>query len=211
MINTNGQTNFINNTFCLKEASFCLTCGYDLRSHPSLGETGAFQAFDAASAPAFGSAPAPRHTESAVSSAPMPAQAPRVGAAGKVGGFSLPNPLRNMLNHLDAGFSETLLALIDERGLKDSQVYKRANISRQHFSKMRSNPRYKPTKTTVLALAVALELSLEETSMLLERAGFALSHADRRDVIVEFFIREGDYDIFQINDVLFAYDQPLLG
>ena len=193
------------------DASFCLGCGYDLRSHPSLGETGAFQAFDAASAPAFGSAPAPRHTESAVSSAPMPAQAPRVGAAGKVGGFSLPNPLRNMLNHLDAGFSETLLALIDERGLKDSQVYKRANISRQHFSKMRSNPRYKPTKTTVLALAVALELSLEETSMLLERAGFALSHADRRDVIVEFFIREGDYDIFQINDVLFAYDQPLLG
>jgi len=101
--------------------------------------------------------------------------------------------------------------MIDERGLKDSQVYKRANISRQHFSKMRSNPAYKPTKTTVLALAVALELSLDETCMLLERAGFALSHADRRDIIVEFFIKEGNYDIFQINDTLFAFDQPLLG
>ena len=112
---------------------------------------------------------------------------------------------------MDAGFSETLLGLIDERGLKDAQVYKRANISRQHFSKMRSNPRYQPTKTTVLALSVALELTLPETQMLLERAGFALSHADQRDVIVEFFIREGIYDVFQINEALFAFDQPLLG
>lgn len=124
---------------------------------------------------------------------------------------SLPKPLRNLLEHLDAGFSETLLAMIDERGLKDAQVYKKANLSRQHFSKIRSNPRYRPTKTTVLALAVALELTLDETCLLLERAGFALSHADRRDVIVEFFIREGIYDVFQINDTLFAFDQPLLG
>lgn len=125
--------------------------------------------------------------------------------------MGLPRSLKNLLAHMDAGFSETLLALIDERGLKDAQVYKRANISRQHFSKMRSNRSYKPTKTTVLALAVALELSLDETSMLLERAGFALSHADQRDIIVEFFIREGTYDIFRINETLFAYDQPLLG
>lgn len=101
--------------------------------------------------------------------------------------------------------------MIDERGLRDAQVYKRANLTRQHFSKIRSNPRYRPTKTTVLALAVALELSLDETSLLLERAGFALSHADQRDVIVEFFIREGNYDIFEINNTLFAFDQPLLG
>lgn len=78
------------------------------------------------------------------------------------------------------------------------------------FRGRRSNPQYKPTKTTVLALAVALELSLDDTGMLLERAGYALSHADRRDVIVEFFIREGVYDVFQINDALFAFDQPLL-
>ena len=116
-----------------------------------------------------------------------------------------------MLAHMDKGFSGTLLDLIDERGLKDSEVYKRANMSRQHFSKIRSNPRYKPTKTTVLALAVALRLSLEETSLLLDRAGFTLSHADCRDVIVEFFIKEGHYDVFDINEALFAYDQPLLG
>ena len=137
-------------------------------------------------------------------------------AASKPGRLSLPHPelphpLRNLLDHLDAGFSETLLAMIDDRGLTDAQVYKRANISRQHFSKMRSNPHYQPTKTTVLALAVALELTLDETTMLLERAGFALSHADCRDVIIEFFIREGNYDIFEINEVLFAYDQQLLG
>lgn len=131
--------------------------------------------------------------------------------AGSKPRVSLPGSLRNLLDHLDAGFSETLLAMIDERGLKDAQVYKKANISRQHFSKIRSNPRYRPTKTTVLALAVALELTLEETCLLLERAGFALSHADRRDIIVEFFIQEGVYDVFQINDTLFAFDQPLLG
>lgn len=195
-----------------QDAIFCINCGHDLKGAQSLGETGSFQSFDAMSAPTFAresayptSAPQPLE---AVSAAPAPS--PRESAKRKTTGVNLPNPLRNLLDHLDAGFSETLLSLIDERGLKDAQVYKRANISRQHFSKMRSNPRYKPTKTTVLALAVALQLSLEDTSMLLERAGFALSHADRRDVIVEFFIRSGDYDIFKINDVLFAYDQPLL-
>ena len=195
------------------DALFCINCGYDLRGTYSLGETGAFPSFDAMSAPTFAeeptySASAPQQDYAPAPAAPAPM--PRESAKRKTTGVNLPNPLRNLLDHLDAGFSETLLSLIDERGLKDAQVYKRANISRQHFSKMRSNPRYKPTKTTVLALAVALQLSLEETSMLLERAGFALSHADRRDVIVEFFIRSGDYDIFKINDVLFAYDQPLL-
>lgn len=148
-------------------------------------------------------------------SAPAPQAAPSLSASHEAANerrrMKLPSPLRNLLSNVDAGFSETLLTMIDERGLKDAQVYKRANISRQHFSKMRGNPRYKPTKTTVLALAVALELSLDETCMLLERAGFALSHADRRDIIVEFFIREGIYDVFQINDALFAFDQPLLG
>ena len=125
--------------------------------------------------------------------------------------IELPQPLRRLLSHLDAGFSPTLLALIDERGMSDAQVYKRANLSRQHFSKIRSNPAYRPKKNTVLALAIALELPLDETKMLLERAGYALSHADERDVIVEFFIREHNYDVFQINETLFAFDQPLLG
>lgn len=153
------------------------------------------------SMPTYGAAPA--------EAAPRTSAAPRSSASRP--SINLPSGLRSMLAHMDKGFSGTLLDLIDERGLKDSEVYKRANMSRQHFSKIRSNPRYKPTKTTVLALAVALRLSLEETSLLLDRAGFTLSHADCRDVIVEFFIKEGHYDVFDINEALFAYDQPLLG
>ena len=101
--------------------------------------------------------------------------------------------------------------MIDERHLKDSEVYKRANISRQHFSKIRNNPAYQPKKATVLALAIALELTADDTRLLLERAGFALTRADARDVIVEYFIDHGQYDIYEINLALYAYDQPLLG
>jgi DNA-binding phage protein len=119
--------------------------------------------------------------------------------------------LKRLIQHLDASFATTLLRMIDERGLKDSQVYKRANMSRQHFSKIRTKRGYQPKKQTVLALAVALELSLDETRLLLERAGYALTHADERDVIVEYFIDLGEYDINQINLALYAFDQPLLG
>ena len=119
--------------------------------------------------------------------------------------------IARLLKRLDAPFSTTLMRMIDERGLKDSEVYKRANMSRQHFSKIRSNRRYQPKKQTVLALCVALELNLDETRLLLERAGFALSHADERDVIVEYFISRGNYDIYDINLALYAFDQPLLG
>ena len=119
--------------------------------------------------------------------------------------------LKRLLGNLDESFSTTLLHMIDERGLKDSDVYKRANMSRQHFSKMRGNKHYQPKKHTVLALAIALELTVDETKMLLERAGFALTHADERDVIVEYFLSQGIYDIYEVNLALYAFDQPLLG
>ena len=118
--------------------------------------------------------------------------------------------LKSWLSNLDEGFSVTLLKLIDARGKKDSQVYKRANISRQLFSKIRNDPTYQPTKRTALALAVALELDLDETRDLLSRAGLAMSRADTFDMIVEYYIRHGIYDIFRINEALYVFDQPLL-
>lgn len=119
--------------------------------------------------------------------------------------------LDDLVGNLDEPFSATLLRLIDATGRKDVEIYRRANIDRRLFSKIRSNADYAPSKPTVLAFAIALELTLAETSDLLSRAGFALSHSRKFDVIVEFFIQSRKYDIFEINEVLFSYDQPLLG
>ena len=119
--------------------------------------------------------------------------------------------LEDMLKQTDAGFTETLLDLIDKTGKKDSEIYNRANVSRQHFSKIRNNPGYKPTKSTALAFAIALELDLEQTRDLIGRAGYALTNSSKADVIVRFFIESKNYNMMDINSALFEFDQTLLG
>lgn len=136
--------------------------------------------------------------------AAMPGAPSRAGA-------TLDAEIAQLVSTLDAPFSTTLLALIDARGMTDAEVYHRANISRQLFSKIRGNESYRPSKQTVVALAIALELDMSATQDLLARAGFTLSKSSKFDVIVRFFIERSIYDLFQLNEVLFAYDLPLVG
>lgn len=149
----------------------------------------------------------PRRKQAASDECAVPA--PMRESSG-VGAAAPHSALIDRLENLDESFQEALLRLIDERDLRDSDCYKRAGVDRKLFSKIRSNPLYRPSKPTVIAFAIALELSLAETADLLRKAGYALSRSSKFDVIVEYFIVSGRYDLQELNEALYEFDQPVI-
>ena len=123
--------------------------------------------------------------------------------------MSVNRNIDNLMDQLEETFSQRLLRMIDERGMTDSEAYTKAYVDRRHFSKIRKDVNYAPNKKTVLAFTIALELSLDEAKDLLASAGFALSRSSKTDIIVAYFLQNKIYDMFEINDVLDAYGQPV--
>lgn len=119
--------------------------------------------------------------------------------------------LKDVVSQVSETFQESLFRRIDERGMKDQEVYKSANLDKKLFSKIRKNRDYHPSKNTALALSVALHLTLDETKDLIGRAGYAFSPSEKFDLIIRFYIEEENYDIFEINEALYDFEQPLLG
>ena len=117
--------------------------------------------------------------------------------------------IESLMEQMDETFSQRLLRLIDERGMTDSEAYNKAYVDRRHFSKIRKDVNYTPNKKTVLAFAIALELSIDEAKDLLNSAGFAFSRSSKTDIIVAYFLQNKIYDMFEINEILDAYGQPI--
>ena len=122
-----------------------------------------------------------------------------------------PDDLATFLKQKDDTFAVTLVDLIERSGKKNSEIYKKANVDKKLFSKIINNVKYHPSKQTAIAFAIALELDLEATQDLIGRAGYTLTHSSRFDLIIEYFIRKKNYNIFEINEVLFEFDEVLLG
>lgn len=139
----------------------------------------------------------------------VPREAPDFGAVRAES--AVPDDLDQALENIDESFSEMLLRKIDEKGMSDSQCYKKAMIDRKLFSKIRGNRLYKPSKQTAISFAIALELPLDEAVDMLSKAGYALSHSSKFDIIIEYFILKKNYNLFEINDALYSFDQPILG